>query len=230
MFCGKCGAQNEDGATFCKECGAPLTADAPTPAQTPAGQSDQNVTVAGKKLPVNRNQLVGIIAIAAAAIVVIIIIASLMGGGGKSVAVKYVKALFKGDGKTIVNLMPKEYVEEMCDRQDVDKDELIENFNDALEDMIDDLDDEYDKWSVTVKATKTKDLSDSKIEDLEDKYDSYFDVDLDIKAAQEITLELTAKADGDEDTTKVKLTVIKVDGKWYVDYFSYINMSVDNIF
>ena len=24
MFCGKCGAQNLENATFCKECGAPL--------------------------------------------------------------------------------------------------------------------------------------------------------------------------------------------------------------
>lgn len=225
MFCGKCGAQNEDGATFCKECGAPLTADAPTPAQAPADQNGQNVTVAGNKLPVNRNQLIGIVAVAAVVLVVIIIIASLLGGGGsQGVAEKYVNAMYKGDGKTVVNLMPKEFIEEMCDKRDIDKGEMIEDMNDTLELMIDALDDEYDKWSVSAKATKAKDLSDKKIEELEDRYENSLDVDMDIQAAQEVTLEITVKADGDKETEKVKLTVIKVGGKWYMDYFSYVSM------
>ncbi len=226
MFCGKCGAQNEDGASFCKECGAPLTADAPTPAQTPADQSGQNVTVGGTKLPVNRNQLIGIVAIAAVVIVaIIILIVNLVGGGGsQGVAEKYVNAMYKGDGKTVVNLMPKEFIEEMCDKNDMDKGEMIEDMNDTLELMIDALDDEYDNWSVSAKATKAKDLSDKKVKELEDRYDNSLDVDLDIQAAQEVTLEITVKADGEKETEKVKLTVIKVGGKWYMDYFSYASM------
>lgn len=33
MFCGKCGKQNEDGATFCAECGNPLTPENNQPAE-----------------------------------------------------------------------------------------------------------------------------------------------------------------------------------------------------
>lgn len=223
MFCPKCGTENEDGTVFCKECGASLTGDAPTGAQ----DGGQGVTVAGVKLPVNRNQLIGIIAIAVVAVLVIVLIAGLLGGGGaKGTAEKFTKAIFKGDGKTVVALFPDDVVEELCDRQNMDKDEFVDAMNDVLELTIDALDDQYDKWSIAVKATKTKDLSEKKIEELEDRYENSYDVDLDIKEAQEVTLELTATADGEkEDPQKIKLTVIQVDGKWYIDFFSYRSVS-----
>lgn len=45
MFCGKCGVQNQDGAAFCKACGAPLNAQQTPAAQPPVSQQTQQVYV-----------------------------------------------------------------------------------------------------------------------------------------------------------------------------------------
>lgn len=37
MYCGKCGTQNQDGAMFCRECGASLNASSPVPAGADSG-------------------------------------------------------------------------------------------------------------------------------------------------------------------------------------------------
>lgn len=223
MFCPKCGVENADGTVFCKECGASLSGSAPAGAQG----GGQGVTVAGVKLPVNRNQLIGILAVLAAVILLVVIIVTVAAGGGaKGTAVKFTNAIFKGDGKTVVALFHGGVVAELCDRQDISKDEFTESISDALELTIDAMDDQFDKWSIAVKATKTRDLSDKKVTELEERYESSYDVDLDIQAAQEVTLELTATADGEkQDPQKIKLTVIKVNGKWYIDFFSYRSTS-----
>ncbi|MGA2664210.1 MAG: zinc ribbon domain-containing protein [Nitrososphaerales archaeon] len=45
MYCAKCGAQNQDDATYCSSCGAPLT---PVSASTPAAAPSQMQAQGGK--------------------------------------------------------------------------------------------------------------------------------------------------------------------------------------
>lgn len=74
MFCGNCGAENTNGAKFCKECGQPLvSAGAPTGNGTAPPPVDQNAGAAkpaGNLKSIPKNVLIG-----AAAVVIVLILA-----------------------------------------------------------------------------------------------------------------------------------------------------------
>lgn len=59
MFCPKCGAQNEDGARFCRACGAPMVSGAATP-QAPQATQPQ-VTAAVPSLDARTLRIIGIV-------------------------------------------------------------------------------------------------------------------------------------------------------------------------
>ena len=206
MFCRNCGTQNQDGAGFCCSCGAPLSSGGPAGGGAAAKAKNINV------------KLIGIVA----AVVVVLFVAFklLFGGGGgpEKSATKFVDSIFKGDGKAIVNMIPDKVVEEIMDEEDMTKKEMIEELNDRLEYIKDDMDDMYDKWSVKCKVLDTEDFSKRELRDLADRYEDSYDID--VKAAKTVSVKATLKADGVTDSNTMAIVMIKVGGKWYLEYTS----------
>lgn len=206
MFCRNCGTQNQDGAGFCCSCGAPLSSGGPAGGGAAAKAKNINV------------KLIGIVA----AVVVVLFVAFklLFGGGGgpEKSATKFVDSIFKGDGKAIVNMIPDKVVEEIMDEEDMTKKEMIEELNDGLEYIKDDMDDMYDKWSVKCKVLDTEDFSKRELRDLADRYEDSYDID--VKAAKTVSVKATLKADGETDSNTMDIVMIKVGGKWYLEYNS----------
>ncbi|MCI9159164.1 MAG: zinc ribbon domain-containing protein [Lawsonibacter sp.] len=206
MFCRNCGTQNQDGAGFCCSCGAPLSSGGPAGGGAAAKAKNINV------------KLIGIVA----AVVVVLFVAFklLFGGGGgpEKSATKFVDSIFKGDGKAIVNMIPDKVVEEIMDEEDMTKKEMIEELNDGLEYIKDDMDDMYDKWSVKCKVLDTEDFSKRELRDLADRYEDSYDID--VKAAKTVSVKATLKADGETDSNTMDIVMIKVGGKWYLEYSS----------
>ena len=206
MFCRNCGTQNQDGAGFCCSCGAPLSSGGPAGGGAAAKAKNINV------------KLIGIVA----AVVVVLFVAFklLFGGGGgpEKSATKFVDSIFKGDGKAIVNMIPDKVIEEIMDEEDMNKKEMIEELNDGLEYIKDDMDDMYDKWSVKCKVLDTEDFSKRELRDLADRYEDSYDID--VKAAKTVSVKATLKADGETDSNTMDIVMIKVGGKWYLEYSS----------
>lgn len=206
MFCRNCGTQNQDGAGFCCSCGAPLSSGGPAGGGAAAKAKNINV------------KLIGIVA----AVVVVLFVAFklLFGGGGgpEKSATKFVDSIFKGDGKAIVNMIPDKVIEEIMDEEDMTKKEMIEELNDGLEYIKDDMDDMYDKWSVKCKVLDTEDFSKRELRDLADRYEDSYDID--VKAAKTVSVKATLKADGETDSNTMDIVMIKVGGKWYLEYNS----------
>ena len=204
MFCRNCGTQNQDGAGFCCSCGAPLSSGGPAGGGAAAKAKNINV------------KLIGIVA----AVVVVLFVAFklLFGGGGgpEKSATKFVDSIFKGDGKAIVNMIPDKVIEEIMDEEDMTKKEMIEELNDGLEYIKDDMDDMYDKWSVKCKVLDTEDFSKRELRDLADRYEDSYDID--VKAAKTVSVKATLKADGETDSNTMDIVMIKVGGKWYLEY------------
>ena len=206
MFCRNCGTQNQDGAGFCCSCGAPLSSGGPAGGGAAAKAKNINV------------KLIGIVA----AVVVVLFVAFklLFGGGGgpEKSETKFVDSIFKGDGKAIVNMIPDKVIEEIMDEEDMTKKEMIEELNDGLEYIKDDMDDMYDKWSVKCKVLDTEDFSKRELRDLADRYEDSYDID--VKAAKTVSVKATLKADGETDSNTMDIVMIKVGGKWYLEYSS----------
>ncbi len=206
MFCRNCGTQNQDGAGFCCSCGAPLSSGGPAGGGAAAKAKNINV------------KLIGIVA----AVVVVLFVAFklLFGGGGgpEKSATKFVDSIFEGDGKAIVNMIPDKVIEEIMDEEDMTKKEMIEELNDGLEYIKDDMDDMYDKWSVKCKVLDTEDFSKRELRNLADRYEDSYDID--VKAAKTVSVKATLKADGETDSNTMDIVMIKVGGKWYLEYSS----------
>lgn len=215
MFCGKCGAKNEDGAKICAQCGAALEETAPvsTGAAAPAAS--------------DKNKKVGIIAVAVVAVIVILLLVKLfsgMGGGASKVATKFVDSMFDGNGKAIINLLPNAVVDELVDQSGYDsKKEYIEDVDDTLKSLIKMLDKEYDKWKVTSKVTDEDDVSNKTLRSLKERYED--DYDLKVTEAKEIELKLTATIDGDKEDAEATVTVVKIGSKWYLDVNTLYNIN-----
>lgn len=214
MFCGNCGANNPEGSVVCGSCGAALTAE-PASADAPAAP-------AKKGLGAKR---VGVVVVAAAAVVVVILLAmALFGGGAKGNAVKYVKAMTNGSAKTVVDLLPDKCVKELAEELRYDsKSEMVKELKEVMADAKEDLADEYGKgYKITVKAVDAvsyKEMDRSGYNDLKDRYDDEFDLKL--KDAKYVYLYIKIDGEEDLDCDTDRMLMVKLGGKWCVDYFSY---------
>ncbi|MBR5683143.1 MAG: hypothetical protein IKW96_07670 [Ruminococcus sp.] len=111
-----------------------------------AGAAQKVDAVAGEaaeKLPgkaKNNKGLVYIVAGIIAALLLFLIIALCSSGGSTSAVKKYIKSSYEKRGaKTMYSLtLPKRVIREL--KEDDDYDEMVDSYNDMIEDMIDDLD------------------------------------------------------------------------------------------
>lgn len=165
-----------------------------------------------------RPDLKKLVPLGAAALAVIVALVFLLGGRSpEKTATDYVNAIFKADGKLYATLMPDELIEWTCDDLGLDsKKEFIEYLQDFLQGIVDDYDDNYDKWSYSCKILDTEDYSKKDLRALSKQYEDEFDIKLD--AAKTVETKVTFKLDGETSSSTERLVVIKVGGSWYMDY------------
>lgn len=214
-FCKFCGKEIPDGGTCSCQSAAPQQVNNAAPAGAEQGGFDEAVNKAKSNLPL-------IIGGVVALLVVILVIVFLAGHTGAKGAVnKYAKACTKKNGgKTIYSLtLPDEYIKEL---KDDDKwNEKLDDHKDMMEDTLDDM-------KITVKDVKKgKKLKSVGLKGAEYYFEEYYDVDVDVKKGYEFTVKMQYKdkEDGDKETEKEKICVVKVKGEgWKI-----IPMSKDDL-
>lgn len=206
MFCGKCGAKNEEGVAFCGECGAKLI-DIPATA-SPTVTSSATETI--------KHKHVGIIAVAVVVIAALLLLFGALGGSGgnspKAAAEKFVKGLINGDGKQILNSIPDKVVDAALKEIDYTKKEAYEEISKLSEEAFGTLGDDC---SISYKITEVEDPSETIIKNLTETYKEEFNIT--IKDVKTVSLSLTLKKGSNEQSMPLKLKVIKVGGSWYID-------------
>ena len=87
-----------------------------------------------------------------------------------------------------------------------------------------DEDEEYEDEDLEFKykIEDNEKLDKDDIKDIKDELKDYYNIREDIKAARELDVTLTVYVDGEEEEdSEETLTVIKVDGKWYLSPSSF---------
>ena len=208
MFCGKCGTKNDDSAVFCAECGARFENAQPATPEVPSS------TKPGFTLN-NRN--IGIIAVAAVAVIALIISCFFIFGGKsgpEGVIDTMITAINKCSAKQMLKILPKEITEAISGSAT----DYTEMLQETLDEMKEELDDEFGKgWKASHKVLSKEKLDKDKLETLNNRYSM---LDIKVKEAYVMEVELTMKGKNDKEVDTSKLTVIKIGNKWYIDIMS----------
>ena len=188
MFCGQCGSQNPDDARFCANCGEVLNAaPAPEPVVPP------------KK---SKKGLLFIIGGAVVALALVLTLIFVLGGGHgakspEALGKKFVKAIEKGDGKAMLALIHKDVIE-----ADVDEEEMIEDFEDYVEEMQD--------YGLKFKFKGVEEMDEDDLEEVIEFYDEEYG--LKVKDAAVLIFSVEMLGFGEES----EMYAVKIGSKWYL--------------
>ena len=150
-FCKNCGTKLNPQDEFCPNCGTKNeTPQQPQQPQQPDGMGADAVTaVPGGKKPFlgmnTKGLLIAAGCIVVTAVLVIVLLCSFFGSSSKSVVKDYYKAIENCDAKDLMATVPKDYLKELMDDNDLSRKELTND----VQDYLDKYYDEYDDIKVT---------------------------------------------------------------------------------
>lgn len=219
-FCTNCGAEMDDLAAVCGNCGTAL-AEASAPAEIPTAPVKAN-PLKDAMNKVSRKTL-AIAGAVVAAIVVIVIIASAFSGGPDDAVKKYYKAMAEGDGKKLAECIFDYGSKDYADKQ-------VSNYKDIAKEAAEEFEDEYgDKAKLKIKVLDTytydkdDDEFDSVADDLIDGKDylkeEYDDIDFsrdDVKKVARVCYRAEITGDDGTEVSYRSVLVVKIGSDWYV--------------
>ena len=205
-FCESCGAEINDDATVCPNCGATVTGakeQVQAQAETVVNETVKTETASTeKKGDVKKMAIIGG-SIAAVVVVIIALLASIIGGRYKAPIKKYFKGLNKCDATAYTAAYPDFLKMETKDKTLTDKKKNLEKtYGDNVK---------Y-KYKV-LKKTKIEKKDLDKVKDaIKDKYKESVKVSKGFK----VKFKQTVKGKKDYDYATDYVYVYKIDGKWYI--------------
>lgn len=222
MFCTECGAKNEDSAKFCVECGAKLgnsnvRIKIPTPSETDSGMNKKVIRNPRKKINVIPIIILLIIAVAVVTFPRLI----LSGQSEKKLIKEFIKAEMTADGEKVIEILPDEIVEAAETQGGMTKNEFIkavqEQLNSAMNTVVNTYGEEW-KYSYEIKSIKKASQED--IEEWKNTYKDGFEMDVDISEGKICEVEINFNGNEIRNTSNIELNLVKIRGKWYVDFAS----------
>lgn len=239
--CTRCGNQLCAEDQFCKNCGAPCAIvpaveTAPpipelrcTHCGTPLAQDDSFCSVCGraieKKAKKGRSPGVGrIIGIAAALMVlavVIIAIVQLSTNTPKYVAKSHIEDVLSGDAEAVLDSYPPEVVEGIMDRELWTGYEMEAEIDEELDRIRTKIIKSYGKnWTQELEVLEVTGSDWDNQQSKEERYKEYYGVEIDIEDWKTVLVEVYIEGGGDRDLETIEVSVLKIDGTWYVDFLS----------
>lgn len=154
-----------------------------------------------KKVQTDKKYMVG------TAVVVVVVLLLLFGKmlmPGYRVVNSFMNGMKKFDAEKIVKL----YHKDMYDDEDDEIDELEDRFDNY----------EDDDYKITgFKIRECDKYSKDELEDLAETLETYYDIDEDdVQAARTYYVKYTYNDDGDKGLSYRSVTVVKIEGKWYL--------------
>ena len=215
MFCSHCGQELKEGGQFCPRCGAPV--DPAAGAGFSTGYQKMNPGPQGAVMKKG-------VSPAVAAVIIGVILVCIAGAvfmayflffrnTYKTPIKNLVKVMEDQDTDAALALIPERYLKVMEGVTGMDSDELADMLEDEL---ISGFDEYTGDIKVDYDIGDARDLTDSEIQSLESDYMGYLG---DIEDAKEVEFSYEMYVDGElrDSGEDEQLTVIKLDGKWYLN-------------
>ena len=183
------------------------------------------------KKKLGKGAIIGICVGGGVALIAIIVVVCVLLLGRRSTyetpLATLVDAVNDGDVMEILDVVPLKPIIDGGELSDylmgMDYDDLVSLYEGQLEDaMIDEFRDEFGwDFEVDYKINYTYEYSAGELSELNSDYSYSFGTGDDfIEEAMDLDVDLMIKGSGEYETDNETITVIKVDGKWYLDMFS----------
>lgn len=209
MFCIHCGQELMEGDRFCTNCGAPV-----------GGAGEGMASGAQTRYAGVKKSRKGWIA-AIVGILILFIACAAFGiwmlffsNTYKTPIRNLVKAIEEQDGEAAVKLIPEQYMEMADQWMGIGKEEMEDLVEAGLKNIAGGYQGDV---KVDYEIGDVRDLSDQEIQSLET---SYFGMLGEIEEAKEVEFSAEVSVNGGDDmeiADDTWITVIKIDGKWYLD-------------
>ncbi len=122
-----------------------------------------------------------------------------------------------GDADAMIKAMPEAVIEAGMEEEDMDRDEFEDEMKDLAEMLRESAEAEFGKnIKVKVDIEDKEKLDKDELEEIEDAMNEAYDAKMKVTDGYIVTGEATIKGKDDKDTDDFELTVVKIDGKWYV--------------
>lgn len=235
-ICKNCGEEMDDSAVFCVKCGTKTEDTACEVCSIKAADGAAKTGVVGKingfinQIKSKDKKAIGVAAGAVAVLILILVLVFALGSSGPEKAVdNYFDVMFNGKASKIEDLAPKAYWDYAADDKDVKVRDVKKIYEDYIDKIIDELEDEYgDDIKIRVKVVETDEVSKKTLDTMKDNLKKRYNIPKkDVSKALELECEVTIKGDDDKDTDEIKLYAVKIKGDWYPCTSSDGSLAVD---
>lgn len=206
MYCGQCGAKNDDAAAYCGNCGARLS---------PVRPAAQTVR------PRKRRSKAPVLAVAAVVVVLAVALVVWNPFGGRSpekVVGQFVDSILDGDLDGVIDVLPDGMMEKSMEYDGMSKsqmDSFLEEVEDELQSMVEQMDDYYGDWDYQYEIMSMEEIHGSELTNIQNRYE---ELGYDVSAAKVVDVGMTLLVDGEEEayeTTRIYL--IEIGRSWYFE-------------
>ena len=140
----------------------------------------------------------------------------------KKVVDKLVTSAFKGDIRTMMDLIPSKMIDQELANEGISRDELNDQIDEQSEMMKNQMKsvEAYAgaNWKVTHEILSAADVTGEELEKVKSDYAA---ANVKVSAAKNLEVKLTLKGDKDQDSNNINIMVIKVGNSWYLDVNSF---------
>lgn len=244
MFCTRCGEKNEDGAKFCVKCGNKLEGAAPknksiTPENYVKYQPGTSFIKENSKQsePEKKNNIlkpkrkIKILPIILFIVLLAAVIAFpkfiLSGNAEKKIAQNFVASIMTGDADKLMEFVPDKIISAVEEEEGVSEAQITQMLADEMSTVQDKLNETLGEgWKYSCKVNSIEPVEEDRLNDIIDNY-SELEVDMGITEATVVGVEVSVSGNDIDNNATLDLPLIKIDGNWYLDFYSIISGDVD---
>ena len=218
--CTTCGAPLVEGNTFCTTCGTPVTA-----AAAPKKEKKPRKPLLSflDKLPVPRLFVYIGAGVLTTLILLAIILPIALSDSRKGTAEDFLEAYYECDVDNMLDEMPAEALSGIGNSlsYNYSYSDLVDEMEERSESALEYYEQEYgDNCDIEVEAIFVYEYTNRDLRDMSDRYESYYGVE--VEEAARVLMLVTVEGNSREYGDTSGITVVKIDGTWYVDIFRLI--------